>query len=528
MDAGTNSAVVVGSGIGGLFAAARLATAGCRVTVLEQANEAGGYLNPFKRKGFDFSPGLHIISENEEAPFGRALSRMGIELDYIRLPELGFEIHHFPDLEIPFSTDQSLYFQRLEGLFPDSVPQLRRFARLITRMGHDLDWFNDQPLTTRAQFIRASIGLVLRLSPMVRHSKKTWQQLLNRYISDPNLQAVLSAWCNAVGLPPEDMACIAGAGYYRTFGDHGGNYVRGGGRAIRDGLVHGIEAHGGTVRCKSPVARITTDGRRATGVVLEQDDERIDADVVVSGADPMMTFGRLLADYDHPAAVRRKLERFRPAYGYFFLCLGLRKEGIEDNPLLSVSTRRVFSSYDVNAHFDRQRVQDGLGPFYFLTCPTARDASKAPEGHAILEVVSAMSADLVMEWADLPVYKRGEEYARVKSAYIDRVLDRLEEFIPDLRQRIVVQEAGTPATNWSYTRNTGGSGAGMALTPAQMGASRFPIISHVDGLFSCGSGSPLGPSIVRCAKSGWVAAGCALEHLAPGSSKRTSIPGSWG
>ena len=43
--------IVIGAGIGGLFAAAKLAREGKKVLVLEQHSIAGGYATTFRRKG---------------------------------------------------------------------------------------------------------------------------------------------------------------------------------------------------------------------------------------------------------------------------------------------------------------------------------------------------------------------------------------------------------------------------------------------------------------------------------------------
>lgn len=50
-------AIVIGSGIGGMTAAATLAKLGKRVLVLEQHDQAGGCCHTFTEKGFEFDVG---------------------------------------------------------------------------------------------------------------------------------------------------------------------------------------------------------------------------------------------------------------------------------------------------------------------------------------------------------------------------------------------------------------------------------------------------------------------------------------
>ena len=54
--------IVIGSGFGGLGAAARLAAAGHEVTVLEKRDGLGGRAYTYKRNGFTFDGGPTIIT----------------------------------------------------------------------------------------------------------------------------------------------------------------------------------------------------------------------------------------------------------------------------------------------------------------------------------------------------------------------------------------------------------------------------------------------------------------------------------
>jgi all-trans-retinol 13,14-reductase len=115
-------AIVIGSGIGGLAAAAALAKCGQRVLVLEQHFLLGGLTQTFTRREYTFATGVHYIGGVGDGPgsenqFGRLLrwltdgrlcfASLGSPYDIVRLP--GFE---FP-IEAPLVE----YVTRLKATF---------------------------------------------------------------------------------------------------------------------------------------------------------------------------------------------------------------------------------------------------------------------------------------------------------------------------------------------------------------------------------------------------------------------------
>src|SRR6187455_2794689 len=115
--------IVIGSGIGGLAAAAALARHGRRVLVLEQHGVAGGLTQTFRRGEWTFATGLHYIGGVGTAPgpggqFGRLLSWLcGDALQFSPCAN-PYDIIHLPGFEFGIPHPESAYRDALLARFP--------------------------------------------------------------------------------------------------------------------------------------------------------------------------------------------------------------------------------------------------------------------------------------------------------------------------------------------------------------------------------------------------------------------------
>lgn len=520
MDA-TKRAVVIGSGAGGLTAAGYLARDGFDVLVLEQAEQLGGYLNPFRRDGFLFDPGVHYVGECRP---GRMLfeSLSGLDLDpgamFCELDPDGFDLYQFPDgFEVRACRGLEAYRDRLAGLFPHDRRGLARVFELVRSV--DVA-FASMSATRGAPLAWSDVAALGRLPAVLRWGSRTLDALLRTYITDPRLRAVLAAAGGDYGLPPGRAAAVVGLQLLAHYA-RGAFFPRGGSGALRDALVAVATRHGARFRTRARVDRILTARERVVGVQLASG-ERIDADVVVSDVNPVVTLGRMLEPGVLPHALRDRAARAEPSLGVFGLYLGMQRDLRERG----LGRFNVWShpAWDIDAEY--APVFAGrlpAEPMLFLSPNSIKDDSgtMAPPGASTLEVVTFAPYAMFRRWRELAPGARGSEYEAEKRRIADWLLEAIERRRPGLVGDVVVQEMSTPLTDEHYTLALEGGIYGPALTPAQAGFRRFRTRTPVPNLLLAGAGV-FGDGVAPCLFSGRVAARFAARAVAP--SRRRLLP----
>ncbi|MCZ7687061.1 MAG: NAD(P)/FAD-dependent oxidoreductase [Sandaracinaceae bacterium] len=505
-------AIIIGTGAGGLAAAAYLARDGFDVLALDQSAHLGGYLNPFERGGFQFDPGVHYVGECRPGQtLYEVLSGIGIDPTalFCELDPEGFDVYRFPGLEVRACRGLDAYRDRLADVFPHERQGLGRLFDVVRSFGAFLRALAAvQGGRFRAEHARG----LLSAGTFFRWSGSTLAALLEETLRDPRARAVLAAAGGTYGQPPSRASAAAGIGVLLHYAD-GAFFPRGGSAALRDALVGAARKNGASFRTGARVSRIVLRGGRAAGVELEGG-ERLEADVIVSDADPMITFGELLPSDALPTRLLEKVRRTEPSLATFAVYLGMRRD-VRDRGL---GRFNVWDYPDWNIDALYAPVFEGRmpdEPLLFLSPNASKDDSgaMAPAGTSSLEVHTFAPYSMFERWRGTPLEDRGHEYQAEKERIAARILESLERRWPGVVGDVVVREISTPLTNEHYTLAPRGGAYGPAFTPAQAGLRRFRTVSPVRNLFLAGAGV-FGDSVTLCLASGRVAARAAARALA--------------
>jgi prolycopene isomerase len=456
-------AIVVGAGIGGLVTANLLARGGAKVLLVEQHYMVGGYCSAFRRGGFTFDAGTHFypLLGNPDTLTGRLLRDLGVTTRWVKMDPV--DTFHFPDgsrFEIP--AELPAYLTKLRTEFPAEASAIDAFFAVVREV---------YLLGLLAYFRERPIDQLPRLEPW---RELTVRDALDRFFRDPKLKLLLTADCPHWGSPPERTSFVFDS-MLRLSYFLGNYYPIGGSQAFADELARCFEERGGHVLTSAQVGRIRVDDGAVAGVELAVvrgpvqasfPGGRVASPVVVSNADLVQTYDRLVGAEHLPTEALEPLTSLRPTFPCWLTHLGLR-----DVPTAALAEAQGYY-WD---SWDMDRV--GTDALRFkLFCPTLYDPDLAPPGGHILIVQKVLEMDYAAV-GDWPAHKRDTE------AFVWRELERV---LPGIQEHVVVATSASAQTSWRFTLNQQGAMLGWEMSPEQLGEGRPAQQSPIRGLHLVG------------------------------------------
>jgi phytoene desaturase len=492
--------VVVGAGVGGLAAAARLAAQGHRVDLHERAGTHGGKLGEYRRDGFTFDTGPSLLTLPQVFTdlFAATGGPADLELEPVD-PVCGYRFADGTGVDLPF--DPAEVPSALDAaLGPGAGAQWQAFhdrsARLWDLVG--------EPVLHRPLRARDLARFSARLRDLrVVAPWRTLRGLGEQMLPDPRLRMWLDRYATYSGSDPRRAPSVLSVTPYveQRFGAW---WVRGGLRRLGDALLDRCHKLGVAVHLNSEVTQITTAGRRVSGVRLA-DGRVVAADVVVANADARAVYGSLLRRRTVPGTV---LRRAPASVAGFVLLLAL------DAAPGSHPAHRIWFPADYDAEFDAlfRRPVPVPDPTVYVHAP-ADPAAAPPGGEAWFVLVNAPVHDPAGSVQSGGVESGGADTGGVDwdapgvaERYADRVLEVLARRGEDVRGRLRWREIRTPADLERDAGAPGGAIYGTASHGPFAALLRPANRSPVPGLFLVGGSAHPGGGLPIVALSAKIVA----------------------
>lgn len=436
--------IIIGSGLGGLTTANRLAYCGHKVLLLEHHHRLGGLATWFKRRGHIFDISLHGFPHGMIKTCKKYWNKE-IMQSIVQLPNIVFNNPQF-SLKTTFNKED--FTKLLESDFGIEHKTIERFFNTVSSM----NFYDDQSMTTKELFEEFFPG----------------RTDVHRLLMEPITYAN--------GSTMDDPAITYGI-VFSNFMSKGVYTFSGGTDKLIGMMEKELENNGVTICTNAKVDQVLIEDGKVYGVVAGG--KEIKASAVVSNSGITNTIFNLTDKEHFSDAFLKKAKAVRVNNSSCQVYLGIKKgETIEDvGDLLFTSAAEEFDSNELLDLYTKSKT---FSIYYPKTRP----------GQNRYTVVASMNS----RYSDWDRFSP-EEYEEEKQKLIERSIQDLEKYIPGVSEKIDWAEAATPKTFNTYTLHTQGTSFGTKFEGLDVSRS---LHKEIGGLFHVGS--------VGIIMSGWLGA----------------------
>jgi len=431
--------IIIGGGLGGLTAGAKLAREGKKVLLIEQHSQPGGCATTFRRGDFTLEVGLHEMDGPAPKDMKtRIFNELEVfnNVEFIKVPEFYNFVSN--DLTITIPHDQAKATKVLKDAFPEESGGIDAFFSQILNP--------KRKAAENEQIKDICLG-----------------EFLDKVIKNDDLKLVL---LGNLGYFHDDPYSISLTYYSVAQGSYfngGASFIKGGSQILSDHLAGYITAHGGEVLLNHIVTGFITDNGRLTGITYNRkrapSSDTLKAygtEIIANASIPQIAD---LLPAENGKKLKERIKDLRTGASLLTVYFGFSK------PLSQLghkhySTFVYDKSVKKQADIFRNNNSDFDSRSFTFIDYGQIDSGLAPVGKSVGAICCI---DYIDGWENL---SRGE-YETKKEEAARSFITRLEKLIPGISDVIEYYEVGTPLTVRRYTLNPGGAVYGFAQVPGK-------------------------------------------------------------
>jgi len=478
------TAIVIGSGFGGIASAIRLKAMNYDVTLIEKNSDLGGRARTFVRNGYTYDAGPTVITAPYLIEELFLLFKKNIK-DYVKIIPLKIWYQFiFSDLsKFNYSGDEEDNITEITKINPNDIDGFKKLIKLSEKIFNKgyLE-LSDKPFSKFTFMLKQIPSLILLKSYLSVYT------LVSKFLKNEKLRKIFSVHPLLVGGNPFSTTSIYTLILFleKKWGVH---YALGGTGKIISALEKLMNEIGIKIIKNDEVIRIITDKKIVTGVVTKNN-KTINSKIVICNADPPFVYKHLLDEKQNNFLFKNKIKRMNYSMGLFVYYFGSKKKynNVEHHSIYFGDSYKEL----LNQIFDKKILNDDIS--FYLHRPTATDPTMAPDNKDCFYVLVPVPNNLSnINWS--------EEGERFKKIIIKKLSSTL---LPGIEEFIEEDFYITPDYFENELKTLHGSGFSIQPKFSQSAYFRFHNKSEIyNGLYFVGAGTHPGagiPGVLSSAK----------------------------
>jgi phytoene dehydrogenase-like protein len=470
--------VIIGAGLGGLTAGAKLAKEGKKVLIVEQHTVPGGCATTFKRKDYLLEVGLHEMDGLHKKDLKVRIFRdldVFNRIDFLKVPEFYWFIYKDYDIVIPHDPEQAKKIL-LEN-FPEEEAGIDAYFYQIQNAKEIIKKSENREEKNLGEF----------LDSITKNSDLKLALLGNLgYFHDDPYSLSLSYYSMAQG------------SYYSG----GGYFIKGGSQKLSDHLSEFVTKNGGEIIFNHLVTDILIENDKAIGISYKKKNRnnilKAYANYIISNAAIPYVTDKLLPKKQRDL-LKDDIRKRKIGASILTIYFGFKK------PVKELGNKHYSTFvFDDSIESINDIIDNNQGDFknrsYTFIDYSQIDSALAPEGKSV-GVICCI--DYIKDWENLDRNAYDAQKEKVAQIFIEK----LECLVPGIKNIIDYYEVGTSKTIERYTLNPKGAVYGFAQTPERV---KLDPIKSIENLYFSSAWTKIGGGFSGAIFNGYF---CALNII---------------